>query len=171
MNLCIAIPTYNRAKRLDRALSELLEHIQNSNCKQKLSVFVSNNGSTDTTAEVIRDYEKKFSSSGVKYFYENLNKNHGFDFNVLNCYDKSPNGFVWFLSDDDNLSHGAIDEVYKDVSIRKVSFLYYNFDQEPYGKDKPYVRSSSVFDGLKPDGIDAILKVLTYPKVSSLWGR
>ena len=167
MILTIAIPTYNRAARLDRSLHDILKHVKNSNCRKFISIFVSNNGSTDSTANVLYKYKKKFSLCGVGYSYQNLNKNCGFDFNVLNCYENSPKGFVWLFSDDDNLTNGAIDQVYNDSLAKKVSFLYYNFDQEPYGRQTPYVKDCSFYNSLNDDAVNAILKVFIYPKISS----
>ncbi len=167
MNLCIAIPTYNRANRLEKSLVDLLEHLLKSKYKEKISVFVSNNGSSDSTSDVIIKNQKKFAAEGIRYDYENLTINKGFDGNVLNCYEKSPIGYIWFLSDDDNLSVDSIDRVYSDILEHHVSFFYYNFKQEPYSFTNPYIKQSLLYEGLKDEGLKGLLKVFIYPKVSS----
>lgn len=167
MNLCIAIPTYNRAARLDRALSDLLGHVLDSNCKKNISVFVSNNGSTDSTSSVIADYQKKFQLHDIEYAFENIERNKGLDANIINCYQRSPDGYMWLLSDDDNILNGAIDKVYADIIKTRASFLFYNFDQSPYDVHNPYIKESQLFKSLSTKNVDFIRKVFLNPKITS----
>ena len=138
--LTIAIPTYNRADRLERSLSDLLCQIIQSNCLQLVSVLISNNGSADTTDEVIDKYKNIFKKNKIYFHSFSFSENQGFDLNVLNCYENCNSEYIWFLSDDDNVIDGAIDSIINDLQRHAPSVLYYNFEQEPYNIDNPYIK-------------------------------
>ena len=81
--LCIAIPTFNRAKKLKKALKCLLEGILKVDYKNNISVLVSDNGSTDKTDNVIDDYKKIFERSKIPLTKPGFDKNQGFDKNLF----------------------------------------------------------------------------------------
>ena len=58
--ITFSIPTYNRGNKLFLLLSILLTEIKNSKYKDEIGVFISNNGSTDNTKEVIINFKKQF---------------------------------------------------------------------------------------------------------------
>lgn len=95
--LSIAIPTWNRAAILKIALSRLLPQISHYN--ELIEIVISDNGSTDTTQEVI---------SGGFASYENINKtlfkqevNKGFYGNFKKLISLCRGKYIWILSDDD----------------------------------------------------------------------
>jgi hypothetical protein len=51
--LSLCIPTYNRARKLDRLLHQLREIIATSQFRESVEVIISDNASTDDTKEVI----------------------------------------------------------------------------------------------------------------------
>ena len=166
-NLSIALPTYNRAPRLKKALQDLIIHINNSGYKKNIQVVVSNNGSSDMTKKILSDFKKKFKLNDIEIKIFNLSRNKGLDFNILNCYEKSSLGYVWYISDDDNLSKNAVKRVCNDIINLKPSFIYYNFEQAPYTKKTPYINHSKIFDQINRGSIKSLRKILNYPKITS----
>lgn len=53
LNLCVLIPTYNNAHTLSRVIDGVMDYASH--------VYVVNDGSTDTTAEILKDYADKLT--------------------------------------------------------------------------------------------------------------
>lgn len=166
--LTIAIPTYNRSKRLEKCLLDLCKAIAESSCKQDIAVFVSNNGSQDTTDQIVMQCGEQYKKNGIPFFSRTAESNEGFDANVLACYKGCNSEYVWFLSDDDNISSGAIDVIVKDIDEYSPSVLYYNFDQMPFDNAHPYVISTEYFGEISDINIIALQKIVNWPKLTSL---
>lgn len=166
--LTIAIPTYNRAKRLEKSLNDLLSQIIKSGEKQYLSVLVSDNGSTDTTAAVINKYSDIFKQNNIIFSSHSFSNNRGFDANVLNCYRSCDSEYVWFLSDDDNIIDGAINSIIDDIHKYAPNVLYYNFDQDPYNLDNQYNKTTTLFSYVDENNIQSISKIIAWPKLTAL---
>ena len=166
--LCIAVPTYNRASRLDKALADLLTHIISSGKQDDISVFVSNNGSTDSTKNVIQIQSDIFRNNNIVFTSMDLPKNSGFDVNTLNCYQRADADYVWFVSDDDNLVDDSVSTILRDVTAHSPAVLFYNFNQEPYGSNNPYIKEARLYAHLDVPNITAIAKILHFPKLTSL---
>ncbi len=99
MMLTIAIPTFNRAAWLSRQLERL--SAQNDG---RVSLLVSDNGSTDETAAVVREFQGRMPNLA----YSRNPRNLGFDGNVLRLYELSQSDYIWFLSDDDAVRPNAV---------------------------------------------------------------
>ena len=166
--LSIAIPTFNRATRLNKSLDDLLNQIIKSEKKQFLSVFISNNGSTDTTADIINKNSGIFRQNNIPFFSDSFSENRGFDANVLNCYQKSNSDYIWFLSDDDNILDDSIGLILEDIERHSPNVAYYNFDQEPYNLMNPYIKAKVLHDRVNEDTIESISKIIDWPKLTSL---
>jgi len=166
--LTIAIPTFNRADRLDKSLSDLLEQIIRSENQQILSVFVSNNGSTDTTDEIIDKHSEIFKKNNISFFSHTFSENRGFDANVLNCYRKADSEYAWFLSDDDNVIDNAINSIIDNIHKYAPNVLYFNFDQYPYNMDNPYNKTTTMFNYVDENNIQSISKIIAWPKLTSI---
>jgi glycosyltransferase involved in cell wall biosynthesis len=168
MKLTIAIPTYNRANRLDKALVDLLRLINDSDSKGQLSVLVSNNGSLDNTDTVIAQNGSLFEKDGIPFNAINFKQNQGFDANVLACYKESNADYVWFLSDDDNVMVGVIDSVVRDLDEHEPTVIFYNHDQKPYNKENPYIKISEFFELVTLENLTSLKKIIAWPKLSAL---
>lgn len=168
MNLTIAIPTFNRAARLEKGLLDLLKEINGSVNKFKVRVLVSNNGSKDDTEDVIAKYKKIYLENNIIYTSRLMNFNQGFDANVLACYASSQTKYIWFMSDDDNLMPGIIDKIFEDITCYQPSVIYYNHNQEPYTDKTPYIKITKYYDNLNLGGVDALKKIVMWPKLSAI---
>ena len=168
MKLTIAIPTYNRAKRLKKALFDLCTEINSAHNKAEIAVYVSNNGSKDNTAEIIRQCSKLFIENDIPFSSNTAESNQGFDANALACYANSNSEYVWFLSDDDNIITGAVDVIINDIKKYNSTVAFYNFEQKPYDKAQPYIKESEYFDQITADNIIALKKIIRWPKLTAL---
>ena len=168
MKLTVAIPTYNRAKRLEKALVDLCAEINSACHKAEVAVYVSNNGSMDGSAEIIAQCSKLFIEHGIPFTSRTAESNQGFDANVLACYAGSNGEYVWLLSDDDNIISGAIDSIMQDIHQYHPSVLFYNHDQKPYDKAQPYIKESEYFNQITDENIIALQKIVRWPKLSAL---
>lgn len=100
--LTIAIPTFNRSSCLERQLTNLCAQYDG-----RIKIIVSDNGSSDTTQEVVEAFQERMPN----LLYSRNSKNVGFDRNLLKLYGMARSEYIWFLSDDDMICQGAIEKV------------------------------------------------------------
>jgi glycosyltransferase involved in cell wall biosynthesis len=106
--LTIAIPSYNRAGDLAELLAVLrpqLTHLP------QVEVLVSDNASTDGTAEVLGEAKGAFAASGARLAVYRQPVNLGADGNFAFCYEQARGRFFWLCGDDDRIVPGALDEI------------------------------------------------------------
>ncbi|RYY08250.1 MAG: glycosyltransferase family 2 protein [Sphingobacteriaceae bacterium] len=121
--LTIGIPTYNRARYLDRCLNSIL--IQFDGVEKNIEVIVANNASTDHTKEIINQYSEK-----MKIDYYEREVNLGPDSTSSLCFEKANGKYVWVLGDDEYLIDGSLniivdllkDKDYGDVYLHCIPF-------------------------------------------------
>jgi glycosyltransferase involved in cell wall biosynthesis len=123
--LTIAIPTYNRATYLDLCLSRIREELNSLSFHQRnlVKVYVSNNASTDNTAEVISSYQQ--IGAGEFEVIHNLS-NIGAECNVTQCFKAARTPYVWVLGDDDVILPSGLDKILKVLNQEDVDVLYLN---------------------------------------------
>lgn len=100
--LSIGIPTYNRSsilKELLATLSPVIIELQG-----EVEILISDNASTDETANIVDSFISKNSYIRFHSSPENL----GFDANVNNVMKLSSGNYVWLLGDDDYVREDAI---------------------------------------------------------------
>lgn len=90
--LTIAIPTYNRAIFVDWSLKILKSYLDRG---LLFDVIVSDNHSSDNTAEVVKKWQE--SMPCLTYFCQTENKMA--DRNFFNCWQMSKTKFCWLLGD------------------------------------------------------------------------
>ncbi|MDA9344667.1 glycosyltransferase [Gammaproteobacteria bacterium] len=124
--LSIAVPTYNRAAKLETQLSSLHEQLSKSLFSSYIEVVVVDNCSDDSTQDLINN----FSTLERKYIFSSYKNatNIGPDLNFGQAILRSQGIFSWLLSDDDILLEGSIDVAYKSLSANKgVGFCFVNY--------------------------------------------
>ncbi|OGC22597.1 hypothetical protein A3J90_06960 [candidate division WOR-1 bacterium RIFOXYC2_FULL_37_10] len=100
--LSICIPTYNRAKYLDRLLSEIVFPCQS----QEINILIFDNGSTDGTLAILKKYQH---NNNLKYFCND--RNEGFDLNILKIFKYDASQYIWLMGDDDLLDVRYLKEI------------------------------------------------------------
>jgi len=107
IKLSIAIPTYNGAQTIRETLDSIVSQLEDG-----VEIVVSDNASTDGTADIIREYQAMYPL--IRYFCndENLGVDRNFDLAVQRAAGK----YVWFFGDDDKMCNGGIQKVLEVVS-------------------------------------------------------
>ena len=124
IQLTIGIPTYNRALKLKNLLTTVNNQISKIN-NPKIELIISNNNSEDNTKEVIEKFD---FSTKIKLKIINQKINIGFDANVNSILKSSSGIYTWTLSDDDELKHEAIQEIYEVTkSYDNYKFIFINY--------------------------------------------
>ncbi|MDP9263654.1 MAG: glycosyltransferase family 2 protein [Acidobacteriota bacterium] len=120
MKISICIPTYNRAAHLNNCLHSILAN--RSRSATEFEVCVSDNCSTDGTAEVVRAAQ---TSLAIKY--QRNPSNLGLARNFLHAVAMAEGEFVWLLGDDDLLLPYALEELSELIRQHpSVEFFYIN---------------------------------------------
>ena len=99
--LSICIPTYNRSAYLDQCLAALVPQA----IALGVPIFLSDNGSTDSTPEVIAKYHGLYES-GLAWVRQESNL--GYDLNHKAVIEMADSEFAWLLGDDDVIVDGAL---------------------------------------------------------------
>jgi hypothetical protein len=166
VKLTIGIPTYNRALKLKLQLDILLNLISKSSYKDFITISISNNGSVDNTAQILKEYKDEFAKYKISYYVNNFELNEGYDSNILFLYNQNKSDYIWFLSDDDEIQENAIDQIFFDIQNFTPDILYYNFNQEPYTIRRPYIKQLTFLNN--NDNILGLKKIINWPKLTSL---
>ena len=100
MILSICIPTYNRLPFLKDLLPAVLGQVDSD--RDEVEVVVSDNASTDDTA----DYLRSLSNQRLRWWTNETNI--GGDRNFLKCVAEAKGEYVWLFGDDDIMPAGAV---------------------------------------------------------------
>lgn len=106
LKLSICIATFNRAAIIGTTLERII-----SQATDECEIVVSDNASTDNTADVISEYSRRFNR--LRYVRQEIN--NGLDQNFDNAVAHARGEYCWLLSDDDLLKPGAIATVLKAI--------------------------------------------------------
>ena len=98
--LSICIPTYNRVRYLKELLPAILGQVDVG--RAEVEVTVSDNASTDDTA----DYLRSLSNPHLRWWTNETNI--GGDRNFLKCVTEAKGEYVWLFGDDDIMPAGAV---------------------------------------------------------------
>ena len=124
--LTISIPTFNRSKELHSQLYDIHLMLSDTRISENIEILVSDNGSTDSTPNVVKD----FSSMDKLYKFTSIRskENLGSDTNFMNSVLNASGRFVWIMSDDDKIHEGAIQYLFKVLSSNlDIGFGFVNF--------------------------------------------
>jgi len=166
--LTIAIPTFNRANRLEKSLRNLLQQVKSSGFSSDLEILVSDNGSDDDTQQVILALQPFFIKIGVAFTHIENDENLGVDENIRRCYQSASGDYVWFVSDDDNLYTDSISSVMSELANKSVGAIFFNFNQTPYGLDSPLIKERVKINTINEDNIACLKNVYRWPKLTAM---
>ena len=99
--LSICIPTFNRANYLDRLLTSISANAQLDKC----SICISDNDSSDNTAEVVRKWQL---NSCLHINYSQNKYNIGADRNYFKAVNMASTRFCWLMGSDDLIDPNAL---------------------------------------------------------------
>lgn len=164
--LTILIPTFSRNTRLAKNLDFLYEEIYKNELCNEIGIYISDNHSSDQTPEVCSRYSKKFEKLGIGFDYSRNQSNIGFSWNIIESYFKVKSRYTLFLSDDDNLKPGFLNQLLNDIEQYKFSVGIYNFSQPPFDGDNLFIKNTELTKGV--GALEAIAHLIRWPKLSGL---
>ena len=164
--LTIYIPTFNRARRLERSLADLFYEIGCKRLESQIFVLVGDNGSLDETPQVCARAQEVASQYGVQFDYFRNHKNLGFSGNIAAGLNRITSEWIMFLSDDDELCPGAIEQVCIDLMEKQPSVALYNFSQPPFDSKNPLI-SNTVFS-FKNSDYSLLASLISWPKLTGV---
>jgi len=122
--LTIAIPIYNGASTLQDTLDSIVTQLQPG-----VDILISDNASTDGTAEIIRKYQTKFAQ--IRYRRNSVNvgpmKNNDM------CVEFALGEYVWLFGDDDKMSKGCIKKMLDVIRSNSNRLGFISISADIYG--------------------------------------
>ena len=113
MFLTIGIPTYNRAKSLERLLKKIIFEInKNEKIKERVEIVISDNASVDNTEEIVKVIKEE---SEIEIRYYKNKRNFGIDKNIFNVIQKANGKYVWLLGDDETITDNSIKKILEEI--------------------------------------------------------
>ena len=140
--ISIIVPIYNAEKNIKKCLESINEQIA---LESEIEVILINDGSTDNTDEIVKEYiEKHMKNKDVKYFTK---KNEGVAKTRNYGLNKSTGDYILFVDSDDYISNDTIKilEPYIQKNIDIIKFKLQRLDET--GKIIERV-DGPVFDGI-----------------------
>jgi glycosyltransferase involved in cell wall biosynthesis len=108
-SLSICIPTYNRAGYLLQTLEAFLPQV----LPLQIPIYISDNGSTDNTIEMLAQFKK---DRYPLLFYKITASNLGIDRNIVNAVAMASSQYVWLFGDDDIPRACAVERVLSNLN-------------------------------------------------------
>jgi abequosyltransferase len=124
--LSIAIPTFNRAIYLKEALNQIQSELRDVPIGM-VEIFVSDNASTDQTAEVVANAQR----NGLALRYVKNAENIGSDANIAQCFNDALGEYVLIMGDDDLFVDGALAALLNNLQTAEYGMVCLR----PYGFD------------------------------------
>ncbi|HEY9801818.1 MAG TPA: glycosyltransferase family 2 protein [Leptolyngbyaceae cyanobacterium] len=122
--LTIALPTYNRAKLLDKQLAWLANAIKGF--ESECEIIISDNCSEDNTPEIIKKWQMALPKTTFRA--NRHSKNLGVMRNIAYCLNAATSKYVWTISDDDRIEDKAIPYLLNTLNTSaNLSLLILNF--------------------------------------------
>lgn len=115
VDISIIVPFYNAEKYLNKCIKSLINQT-----KQELEFILVNDGSTDSSEEIVKSYKDK----RIKYF---KNKNQGIGKTRNFGIEKATGKYIMFLDSDDFLATHACEELYAKAEKEKLDLVICNF--------------------------------------------
>ncbi|HTQ35602.1 MAG TPA: glycosyltransferase family 2 protein, partial [Steroidobacteraceae bacterium] len=115
--LTILVPTYNRSKHLEILLRNLREEVRP--VAADVVVYVSDNGSSDDTAEVIARSREDWPELRA-----NRQANNTAERNFVHCVRAVETRWFWFIADDDLPKRGVVAQIASLLRQHEPTLLY-----------------------------------------------
>jgi len=112
--LSICVPTYNFGAFIGETLESVI-----GQAGENVEVVVVDGASTDNTAEVVRDFQRRFP----KLVSHRLPAKGGIDRDLATTMSLARGEYCWLLSSDDVVKNGAIDRVLREIASLEDIYL------------------------------------------------
>lgn len=115
VDISIIVPIYNAEKYIEKCIDSLINQT-----KKELEFILINDGSTDSTDELI----KKYNDKRIKYF---KNKNQGIGKTRNFGIEKATGKYLMFIDSDDYLKENTCEELYRRITKDKSDLVICDF--------------------------------------------
>ena len=124
--LTIAIPTYYRARLLDRQLAWFAGAVEGN--EQRCELFISDNCSTDDTPQVVAKWKPLLQRQQVHIRTHRNTENIGAVRNIAHCLEQARGSYSWVIGDDDVIDPNAIRFVLQSIDTHAdLTLMILNF--------------------------------------------
>lgn len=127
----IIIPTWNRAKYLERTLSQFKK---SPFFNYKITII--DNDSTDNTQEICQKYKEIFPNLNIIKNKRNI----GLSANILRCYEIADAEYLWLVGDNDNYDFSDCSEVIEAIENSKFDLIFVQ------GNDETNLRKTTIHE-------------------------
>lgn len=118
--LCFAIPTWNRAKKLEICVREIAKQIIELGKQNEIGIFISDNCSDDATPKVLAMLKKEYPFLD----YCRLNRHVEARYNFESVFQKADCEFLWTFGDDDILLKDGLRMVWHVLNTKQASVIH-----------------------------------------------
>ncbi|WP_340121879.1 glycosyltransferase family 2 protein [Methylobacter svalbardensis] len=133
IKLSIIIPVYNTEKYVSRCLNSCLNQTAD---QENYEIIVINDGSTDNSLDIVRDFEQKNKNVTV---ISQKNQKQGTARN--NGVKLAKGKYIWFIDSDDWIEPNAISEIVKYLYIHNLDILRFDGADRRTYNDTAQIRS------------------------------
>lgn len=127
--LTISIPTWNRAEFLRENILSMLPGILAAP-KGAVEIFVSDNASTDGTAEFLAEISREYDF--IRYIRQAHNQ--GANANFYTVLKEAQGDYVWLMGDDDQINSESIKQILADISTYHPGVMIGGTERDTNGK-------------------------------------
>lgn len=157
----ILIPTYNRDIFLRRNIELLSKEINENGLQKRVSIFISDNASTDDTAKIVKEVVNNNDSITIKY--HRREQNTGLEANAFYLLEHSISPYVMYLGDDDYLPQGYLNKVLQLIDAdNKVRCIIPGISMLWNDGNLTLARHATFEQKLYPAGYETILQLVQY---------
>lgn len=120
--LSVVMPTYNRVKFLETAVSCFISQIIDGAFEDRIEIVIGNNASSDGTRDYINKLEAKYK------FVRTINhsSNLGISGNIEKLIDMARGQYIWLFGDDDLIAAGALKRVLNSLEANNPNYIVIN---------------------------------------------
>lgn len=120
IDVTVIVPVYNVEKYLRKCLDSLIEQDYDKN---RMEVYIIDDCSTDGSAEIMKEYEDKYSFITAKYLSENSGVSHARNLGIKNGKGK----YIMFCDADDYYEKNSISVLMSTVKEENADFVTANY--------------------------------------------
>ena len=144
--ISFCIPTYNRAKYIDRCLNEISK-ISHRN----IEIIVSDNCSSDDTSEIVG----RRSNLDTRIKYHRNEYNLGQTGNVAKCFELSRGKYIYITSDEDLINLEFFENISNDLIINEPCLIFgsiaFNENKQLFSDKEQDIIYNSILDTKSPE--------------------
>ena len=149
IDISIIVPIYNAEKYLKKCIDSLV-----SQTKKEIEIILINDGSTDSSEEIIKNYKDK----RIKYF---KNKNQGIGKTRNFGIEKANGKYLLFVDSDDYLDKTACEKMYNKAENDNLDIVMCDFYKEYDNGNIEEIRTISFKNSSLKDNPDIITEYLS----------